>query len=127
PPPAGGIQSSRSGNGALVLTTSISWVSGPLFATTSRTSPAGRGVRETLIRKSFSVTCTTVPLGDVECDEQPVNAEAATAHAKKHGRTRAARRSNGVRRRTSCLFGQAGTRADARTGDLRSCATIPPA
>jgi hypothetical protein len=73
--------------------------------TTSRTSPAGTRERDTLIRKSFSVTRTSAPFAGVDCDEQADSVDTATAHANAHGKSRAALLSEGVRRRTSCVFG----------------------
>src|SRR5262245_41224909 len=109
--------SPRSGSAAPVRATRSSCVSGPLFLTTSRTSPARMRERDSLIRKSCTVTRTTAPLELVECDEHAERPDAVIAHARRHGRIRAARRSNGVRRRTSCVFGAANTPAHTRKGD----------
>ena len=63
--------------------------------------------------KSFTVTRTTVSFDDVEWDEQAENANGAIAQASRHGMIRAARRSSGVRRRTSAFSA------------VRTCLQIP--
>jgi hypothetical protein len=69
--------------------------------------------------KSFTVTRTTVLFDDVEWDEQAENAKGAIAQASRHGLIRAARRSSGVRSRTSAFFGGENALADPRKGDPR--------